>query len=85
VNVPAGAGPKGLRLARQSSQMGTERFEDARTPSGRPMFWSFFEQPTTAEPGSDVQATLDGYVAVTPLVASEFSEAAFEALEGRIR
>lgn len=85
VNVPAGAELKGLRLARQSSQMGMERFEEAKTPYGRPMFWSFFEQPTTAEPGSDVQATLDGYVAVTPLIASEFSESAFDELRKRIR
>jgi 5'-nucleotidase len=85
INVPAGAEPKGLRLTRQSSQMGTERFEDARTPYGRPMFWGFFEQPTTAEPGSDVQATLDGYVAVTPLQASEFSGEAFDALKARLK
>jgi len=85
VNVPAGTALKGLRLARQSSQMGTERFEESKTPYGRRMFWSFFEQPTTAEPGTDVQAALDGYVAVTPLQASEFSEAAFEALKGRLR
>jgi 5'-nucleotidase len=85
VNVPAGAELKGMRLARQSNQMGTERFEEARTPYGRRMFWGFFEQPTSAEPGSDVQAVLDGYIAVTPLVASEFSESAFEQLKGRIR
>jgi 5'-nucleotidase len=85
VNVPAGAELKGLRLARQSSQMGTERFEETKTPYGRRMFWSFFEQPTTAEPGTDVQAALDGYVAVTPLQASEFSADAFERLKGRIR
>lgn len=85
VNVPAGAAVKGLRLARQSRQMGTERFEEQKTPYGRRMFWSFFEQPTTAEPGTDVQAALDGYVAVTPLQAYEFSTEAFEQLKGRIR
>jgi 5'-nucleotidase len=85
VNVPAGKELKGLKLARQSSQMGTERYEESKTPYGRRMFWSFFEQPTTAEPGSDVQAALDGYVAVTPLQATEFSEAAFEGLRDRIR
>lgn len=87
VNVPAGPATalKGLKLARQSSQMGTERFDEGRTPYGRRMFWSFFQQPSTAEAGSDVQAALDGYVAVTPLVASEFSEAAFEALQKRIQ
>lgn len=85
VNVPAGAELKGLRLARQSSQMGTERFEESKTPYGRRMFWSFFEQPTAAEPGTDVQAALDGYVAVTPLQASEFILEAFEGLRDRIR
>lgn len=85
VNVPAGAEFKGLRLARQSSQMGTERFEESKTPYGRRMFWSFFEQPASAEPGTDVQAALDGYVAVTPLQTSEFSDSAFDELRGRIK
>lgn len=85
VNVPAGTELKGLRLSKQSRQFGTERFEESKTPYGRRMFWSFFEQPTTAEPGSDVQALLDGYVAVTPLRTSEFSEAAFETLKERIK
>lgn len=85
VNVPAGTELKGLKLARQSSQMGTERYEESKTPYGRRMFWSFFEQPTTAEPGSDVQAALDGYVAVTPLQASEFSQEAFDQLKGRVK
>lgn len=83
VNAPAGSEFKGLRLATQSNQMGTERFDEARTPYGRRLFWSFFQQPTTAEPGSDVQAALDGYVAVTPLRASEFDDKAFDALRGR--
>lgn len=87
VNVPPGpaSGHKGLKLTRQSSQMGVERFDEARTPYGRRLFWSFFQQPTSAEPGSDVAAALDGYVAVTPLVASEFSAPAFELLQERIR
>lgn len=85
VNVPAGATNKGLKLAKQSATMGTERYDELRTPYGRPMLWSFFQQPTFAEPDSDVRATLDGYVAVTPLVASEFSPSAFELLKGRIK
>jgi 5'-nucleotidase len=87
VNVPAGPAEdfKGLKLARQSRTFGTERFEDARTPYGRRLFWSFFEQPTAAEPDSDVQAVLDGYVSVTPLQASEFDAGAFESLRERIR
>ena len=85
VNVPAGAANKGLKLARQSATMGTERYDELRTPYGRPMLWSFFQQPSTAEPGSDVQAALDGYVAVTPLVASEFSQSAFDLLKDRVK
>lgn len=85
VNVPPGPATahKGLKFARQSQQMGIERYDAAQTPYGRRLFWSFFIQPTTAEPGSDVQATLDGYIAVTPLRASEFDEAAFESLKKR--
>jgi 5'-nucleotidase len=85
VNVPAGTGLKGLKLATQSRQFGRERFEESKTPYGRRLFWSFFEQPTAAEEGSDIQAALDGYVAVTPLVASEFSAEAFEKLKSVIR
>ena len=85
VNVPPGPATahKGLKFARQSRQMGRERFDEARTPYGRRLFWSFFEQPATAEPGSDVQAALDGYVAVTPLVATEFDDRVFEQLKRR--
>jgi 5'-nucleotidase len=85
VNVPAGvlAAGKGLKLARQSRAMGTQQFEESRTPSGRRLFWSVFRQPTTAEPGTDVQAALDGFVAVTPLRASEFDAAAFDVLGKR--
>jgi 5'-nucleotidase len=85
VNVPAGTELKGLRLTRQSSQMGTERFDETKTPYGRRVLWSFFQQPSSAEPDSDVQAALDGYVAVTPLVASEYSHSAFEQLQKRVR
>jgi 5'-nucleotidase len=85
VNVPPGPATahKGLKFARQSNQMGMERYDEARTPYGRQLFWSFFQQPTTAEPDSDVQAALDGYIAVTPLRASEFDEKAFEQLKRR--
>ena len=85
VNVPAGPADRleGLKLVRQSSQFGVERFDEARTPYGRRLYWSFFQQPTTAEPDTDVQAVLDGYVAVTPLMASEFDAGAFEKLRGR--
>jgi 5'-nucleotidase len=85
VSVPMGPSEsmKGLRLARQSRMMGSERFEESRTASGRRLFWPVFEQPTTAETGSDIQAVLDGYVAVTPLRAYEGDEAALDSLRTR--
>lgn len=85
VNVPAGSadGLKGLKLVRQSAQMGRDRFEEAKTPYGRRLFWGMFVQPETAEPDTDVRALLDGYVAVTPLVASEFNSEMLEKLKGR--
>lgn len=87
VNVPAGPTDalKGLRLVRQSRRAGSERFDERRTPWGRRYFWSIFQQPTGAESGTDVQAALDGYVAVTPLIASEFDNKVFDALKDRFR
>jgi 5'-nucleotidase len=85
VNVPAGPADlhKGVKLVRQSSQMGMDRFEEAKTPYGRRLYWSFFQQPETAEPDTDVDAVLNGYIAVTPLVASEFQSEVLEKLQGR--
>lgn len=85
VNVPAGPADqhKGLKLVRQSEQMGMDRFDEAKTPYGRRLYWSFFQQPESAEPNTDVDAVLNGYVAVTPLVASEFQQAVLDKLKGR--
>jgi len=80
VNVPISA-TEGLKLTHQSLLAGTESFEAQKNPYGRPYFWSFFEQPTAeAEPGSDIEAVRNGYVAVTPLQAHESAEEALEAL-----
>lgn len=83
VNVPKGATTRGLRFARQSSQMGIETYKEDHTAYGRRLFWGRFEQPSGAEPGTDVRATLDGYVAVTPLVASEFDAQHYDELGAR--
>ncbi len=81
LNVPASP-VKGLKLSRQSHLAGTEHFDARQNPYGRPYLWSFFEQPTAAaEPGTDIAAVRDGYVAVTPLQAFESAESAFETLE----
>lgn len=80
VNIPAPA-VRGLKLARQSRLAGTESYDARRHPYGRPYLWSVFEQPTAeAEPGTDVDAVRNGYVAVTPLQAHESADAALEIL-----
>ena len=81
VNVPAGR-PRGLRVSRQSRLVGSESYEARRNPYGRPYFWSVFSQPTAEpEPGSDVAAVGDGWVAVTPLQATESAEEALGFVE----
>lgn len=85
LNVSAPPGPiKGLRVAWESRTGGAQEFVERRSPRGRRYFWPMFEQPTGAEPGSDIQAVLDGYVAVTPLLAYEGDETTIEALERAI-
>ncbi|MEE8367977.1 MAG: 5'/3'-nucleotidase SurE [Thermoanaerobaculia bacterium] len=80
VNVPRPPARR-LRLTRQSRLAGAEHFDPRQTPYGRPYFWSYFEQPTAAgEAGSDVEAVRAGFVAVTPLHASESDESAIELL-----
>lgn len=80
VNVPASA-TKGLKVARQSRLAGAEAFDEHRNPYGRPYLWSLFTQPTVeAEPGSDIEAVMEGYIAVTPLQAHESADATLESL-----
>jgi 5'-nucleotidase len=82
VNVPAGTleslQGKGLMMARQSAQSGDERFEEQTSPSGLRYFWSVWHEPTHDPEGTDVWAVEHGYVAVTPLHAGEFDQAAFD-------
>ena len=80
VNIPPGAAAaiKGLQMTRQSAQSGEERFEEQRSPSGRRFFWSVWKDPTGDVEGSDVWATEHGYVAVTPLRATEFDAKSYE-------
>jgi 5'-nucleotidase len=88
VNVPAGPADalRGLRLARQSPQMGVETYVERRTPAGRRYFWSVYRDPAGDAEGTDLWAVEHGYVAVTPLRAGEFDAATFDrwqALVGR--
>ena len=81
VNIPAGAATaiKGIQLTRQSRLTGVERFDEQRTPSGRRYFWSVWNEPTGDVEGTDVWALEHGYVAVTPLRATEFDARTYEA------
>lgn len=87
VNVPAGALEtlRGLRLARQSTQMGVERYVEQRTPAGRRYFWSVYRDPAGDPEGTDLWAVEHGYVAVTPLRAGEFDQGTFEAWRAAVR
>lgn len=85
VNIPPGpmTAIKGIRMTRQSSQSGQERFEEQRSPTGRRMFWSIWKEPTGDADGTDVWATEHGYAAVTPLRATEFDAKTYDAWRGR--
>ncbi len=87
VNVPAGAIEtlRGLRLARQSTQMGVERYVEQRTPAGRRYFWSVYRDPAGDPEGTDLWAVEHGYVAVTPLRAGEFDQVTFDAWRAAVR
>ena len=69
-------------MGRQSLLAGSESYDARRNPYGRAYFWSVFSQPT-AEPemGSDIAAVRDGWVAVTPLEATESADAVLPSLE----
>lgn len=73
VNFPAlpASGVKGLRIARQGFRGNTQFGVTAQTsPSGRRFLWATGgPQAVRTGPGTDVDANLDGYIAVTPMRA----------------
>ena len=87
VNVPAGPASaiKGIQLTRQSRLTGTERFEEQRSPRGRRYFWSVWNEPAGDPEGTDVWAVEHGFAAVTPLRATEFDAATYQAWRTKIR
>ncbi|MBE3073225.1 MAG: 5'/3'-nucleotidase SurE, partial [Acidobacteria bacterium] len=80
VNVPAGAADAllGIRVATQSALGGTEQFEEQKSPRGRRYFWNIYREPDSDVQGTDVWATSQGYVAVTPLRVGEFDRKTYE-------
>ena len=87
VNVPAGSREaiKGIRLATQSAERGTDRFQEQQTPTGRRYFWSIHEDPRDTVEGTDVWATAQGYVAITPLRVGEFDRKTFDAWKDALK
>ena len=87
VNIPAGPANaiKGIQLTRQSRLTGVERFEEQRSPRGRRYFWSVWNEPTGDVESTDVWALEHGYVAVTPLRATEFDSTTYDRWKGTIR
>lgn len=83
VNVPAGAADAllGIRVATQSALCGTEQFEEQKSPRGRRYFWNIYREPDSDVQGTDVWATSQGYVAVTPLRVGEFDRKTYEGLK----
>ena len=68
INFPKGA-PKGFKLCNQDNRQYHNLVEKRMDPRGMPYYWIGGEVgPTYARtPGSDAEAALDGWVAVTPL------------------
>jgi 5'/3'-nucleotidase len=86
VNIPAGAATaiKGIQLTRQSGLSGEETFEEQKSPRGRRLFWSVWNEPAGDVDGTDVWATEHGYAAVTPLRVGEFDQTTYDAWKTKI-
>jgi 5'-nucleotidase len=83
VGVPAGVRGsfKGIRLTRQSGLSGSERYNEQKTPWGRRYFWDVYTDPGRDTEGTDISATAEGFVSVTPLHVGEFDQRAFDQLQ----
>ena len=88
VNFPAlpAAQVRGLRVARQGFRSSAQFGIEAQTsPSGRRFLWvTGGPQAVRTGPGTDVDANLDGYVAVTPMRADLTAHYALGPLAARI-
>lgn len=84
VNIPTGTPQtiKGLLVTRQSpSSGGKESFAEQKHPNGRTLYWNVYEEGGTDAEGTDMWAVQQGYVAVTPLLATEYHAEAAVALK----
>lgn len=71
INYPGSTaeGPRGVRLCSMGANRLTDTVERRTDPRGRPYYWSGLDPVKNHEmlPGTDVHATSQGYVALTPL------------------
>jgi 5'-nucleotidase len=58
--------------AQSMSGGGIETFAEQKHPSGRTMYWNVYQEGGTDVEGTDMWAVRQGYVAITPLRASEY-------------
>lgn len=74
VNVPGGI-PKGVRVTRPGNAMFANKILERRDPFGRPYYWlaGGGRVRKRHEPGTDINAVLDGYISVTPLDSDLFA------------
>lgn len=71
INFPGSTeeGPKGVRFCSMGVNRQTDTVERRTDPRGRPYYWSGLDPVRSHEmlQGTDVHATSEGYVAITPL------------------
>lgn len=83
VNVPSGgaAAVRGVRVARMSLAMGTERYERRVSPRGAVYYWDDWRAPQNdVTAGTDLDWFTRGYVAIVPLTVDQTANAALSAL-----
>ena len=86
VNVPAAVpvgGYEGYMVTVQGRvRSGDQRFAEMQAPAGRTVYWSVFDDATTApQPeGTDIWAIEHGYTSVTPMGLDETGHAQLETL-----
>ena len=70
VNFPDTGGEpvNGIRVGRQGRRISTIELIEGRDPKSRPYVWiGDFTSDETAEPGTDLEAVMQGAISVTPL------------------
>jgi 5'-nucleotidase len=81
--MPAG-GYKGYQVTTQAlAPGGATSFGETKHPgSGRTIYWNVYKEGNTAPDGTDIWAVNNGYVAVTPLKATETDASQLDAIKG---